>query len=115
VSYTTLSELYFGISVGKDSIFDIIEKGKIEFETSVDEKTRRIFVDGVLYTPNLRSNLISISQLGTKGIDVFFKRENKALILTSEEEIIMTATKFGRLYAVGVNRVLTNIFITQSK
>jgi len=100
---------------GKDSTFDIIGKGKVEFETSVDGKTRRVSIDGVLHTPNLRSNLISISQLGTKGIDVFFKGGNKALVLTSKGEIIITITKFGQLYAVDINRVLTNIFVTQSK
>ena len=103
------------MSVRKDSIFDIIGKGKVEFETSVDGKTRRVSIDSVLHTPNLRSNLISVSQLGTKNINVFFKGGNKALVLTSEEEIIMTATKFGQLYAVNVNRALTDIFITQSK
>ena len=112
VSYTTLSKLYFGISAEKDSIFNIIGKGKVEFKTSVNEKTRRVSINSILYAPNLRSNLISVSQLGTKGIDVFFKGGNKALILTSEGEIIMTATKFGRLYAVSMNRALTNIFIT---
>ena len=110
-----MSEPYFGMSVEKDSIFDIIGKGKVEFETSIDGKTRRVFIDGVLHTPNLRSNLISVSQLSTKGIDMFFKGGNKALVLTSEGEIIMTATKFGQLYAVDVNRALTDIFITQSK
>ena len=115
VSYTTLSEPYFGMSVGKNSTFDIIGKGKIEFETSVDGKTRRVSIDGVLHTPNLRSNLISVLQLSTKGIDVFFKGENKVLVLTSEGEIIMTTTKFGQLYAVDVNRALTDIFVTQSK
>jgi len=103
------------MSVEKDSIFDIIEKGKVEFETSVDGKTRRVFINGVLHTPNLRSNLISVSQLGTKGIDMFFKGGNKALVLTFEEEIIMTVTKFGRLYTVDVNRALTDIFVIQSK
>ena len=39
MSYTTLSKLYFGISVEKDSTFDIIEKKKVEFETNVNEKT----------------------------------------------------------------------------
>jgi len=103
------------MSAGKDSTFDIIGKRKVEFETSVDGKTRRVSIDGVLYTPNLRSNLISVSQLGTKVIDVFFKGGNKALVLTSKGEIIMTATKFGQLYTVDVNRALTDIFITQSK
>jgi len=115
VSYTTLSKLYFGMLVEKDSTFDIIGKGKVKFETSVDRKTRRVSINGVLYTPNLRSNLISVSQLSTKGIDMFFKGENKALVLTSQGEIIMTATKFGRLYAVDVNKALTDIFVTQSK
>jgi len=83
------------MSAGKDLTFDIIGKGKVEFKTSVDGKTRRVFIDGVLHTPNLRSNLISVSQLSTKDIDVFFKGGNKALVLISEGEIIMTATKFG--------------------
>ena len=95
VSYTTLSELYFRISAKKNSTFDIIEKEKIEFKTSVNRKTRRVSINGILYTPNLRSNLISVSQLGTKGVDMFFKGENKALVLTSEGEIIMTIAKFG--------------------
>ena len=110
-----MSKPYFGMSAGKNSTFDIIGKEKVEFETSVDGKTRRVSIDGILYTPNLRSNLISISQLGTKDIDIFFKEGNKALVLTSEEEIIMTATKFGQLYVVDMNKALTDIFVTQSK
>jgi len=100
------------MSAGKNSIFDIIEKGKVEFETSVDGKTRKVSINDILHAPNLRSNLISVSQLGTKGIDVFFKGGNKALVLTFEEKIIMTATKFGQLYVVDVNRTLTDIFVT---
>ena len=115
VSYNTLSKPSFGMSAGKDSTFDIIGKGKVEFQTSVDGKTRTVSIKGVLHTPNLRSNLISVSQLGTKGVDVFFKGGNKALVLTPKGEIIMTATKIGRLYAVDVNRALMEIFITQSK
>jgi len=115
VSYDTLSKPSFGMSAGKDSTFDIIGKGKVEFQTSVDGKTQTVSIEGVLHTPNLRSNLISVLQLGTKDVDVFFKEGNKALVLISKGEIIMTATKIGQLYAVDVNRALTEIFITQSK
>lgn len=61
ISYTTLSKLYFGMLAEKDSTFDIIGKGKVKFKTSVDGKTRRVSINSILYTSNLRSNLISVS------------------------------------------------------
>jgi len=82
------------MSAGKDSTFDIIGKEKVEFETSVDGKTRRVSIDGILHTPNLRSNLIFVSQLGTKGIDVFFKEGNKALVLTSDVKTLNLTVEY---------------------
>lgn len=43
---------------------------------------------------------------------MFFKGGNKALVLTSKREIIITTTKFGQLYTVNMNKALTDIFIT---
>jgi len=71
-SYNTLDNPPMGLSAGKELTFEITGKGRVEFLTNVNDVQRKITFDNALHTPGLRSNLISVSELDSKGLYVTF-------------------------------------------
>jgi len=61
-----------GMTAGKQSTFHVEGGGKVRLRTNINGVSKTITFDDVLYTPELRSNLISISKLAEKGIKVDF-------------------------------------------
>ena len=111
---TPLKEPTSGMSAGKGSIFRIIGEGYVEFDTEINGVKKHIMIDNILYTPELQSNLISVSKLGAKGATVTFNAENAIVKLQNGTEI-MSAIRLGQLYAVNVSNLDTDVFTTQSK
>jgi hypothetical protein len=81
--YEHLNPPRIGHSAGKDSTFNIEGIGRAVFLTNVKGATLRICMDGALHTPHLRSNLISVSKLVSKGSKVSFAGE-KATVCNVE-------------------------------
>jgi len=75
VLYNTLDNPPIGLSAGKESTFEIIDRGRVEFLTSINNTQRKITFDNVLYIPGLRLNLISVLKLDSKGLYVTFRGE----------------------------------------
>jgi len=73
--YSTLDNPPMGLSAGKESTFEITEKEKVEFLTNINDVQRKITFNNVLHTPGLRSNLISVSKLNSKGLYMTFGRD----------------------------------------
>jgi len=69
-TYTLLNQAIPSLGTGQDSIFQIIRKGSIKFELVIDRKVKKIILNNMLHTPNLRSNLISVSKLSKKGANI---------------------------------------------
>ena len=80
-----------GLSAGKESTFEITKKGRVEFLTEVNNAQRKIIFDDALHTPGLRSNLISVLVLDSKGLYVTFGG-GKAHIKTSKGKTIFSVT-----------------------
>jgi len=107
--YTPLSQTISGLSAGKGSTFDIIGKGTIEFCTTVNGISKKISIDDILYTPSLRSNLISVSKLSAKGASVVFDGDRASVRLKNGTEA-MTAVRSGQLYVVNIDTPTISAF-----
>jgi len=83
-----------GLGAGKGSIFTINRRGNVELQTMANGIKRNITFKDVLYAPNLRSNLISVSKLGKKGMKVIFNK-HKTIVKSADKILIMKATCFG--------------------
>jgi len=68
-------------------------------------------INNVLYTSELRSNLISVLKLGAKGATVTFNIKN-AIIKLQDRTEIMLAIRLGQLYAVNISNLNTDVFTT---
>jgi len=77
--YTLFNQLLSGLTIEKRLIFNIIGRGNIEFQTKTNGVKRMITINNALYTPGFRSNLILISKLSIKGVEIIFK-DDKAVI-----------------------------------
>jgi len=61
-----------GLAATKESIFNVTGKKKAKIETCINGTNRNITFENVLHTPELCSNLISISRLAEKRVKVEF-------------------------------------------
>ena len=113
-TYTLLSQATPGLGAGRDSIFQIVGRDSVKFESVIDGEVKKITLNNVLHIPGLRSNLISVSKLSEKGANVSFN--NRFAFVTVKNGInIITATCLGQLYVVDMNKGLASTFITQAK
>lgn len=113
-SYARYEPPLSGYSAGKDSTFTIAGRGTVEITTTNNGAERRITFENALHTPNLRSNLISVSKLVSKGAKVSFEG-TIATVLSSTGDEIFTTTKTGQLYTVYTVDAPPTAFTTQSK
>jgi len=61
-----------GLAATKESIFNVTGKRKAKIEICVNGTNRNITFEDALHTPELCSNLISVSKLAEKGVKVEF-------------------------------------------
>jgi len=67
----------------------------------------------VLHTPELRSNLISVSKLEMKGTVVIFK-DGKAIVELADGLRVLSAVKSSSMYIVKIIQSSPEAFIVQS-
>jgi len=72
ISLTPLHQPTMGLAAAKESIFNVTGKRKAKIKMCVNGTNRNITFKDALHTPELRSNLISISKLAEKGVKVEF-------------------------------------------
>jgi len=113
-TYKTLKQPSVGLSANKGATFSIIEKENIEIITDIKGIRRKVKFENALHTPEMRSNLISLSRLEDKGA-CFKIGRGKVLVKSPEGEDIMTGACFGQLYAVSVHNPNTTAFVAHSK
>jgi len=114
ISFILLYQPTIELTASKESTFNVIGKRKAKIQMTIDGIKRNITFKNVLYTPNLRSNLISMSKLAEKGIKVEFN-EHKAQVKTKNGTIIMTAKQHSHLYAVETLSETPTALVTQAK
>jgi len=118
-SYNMILPPWRGNSAGKDSTFTIDGTGVAEFSTTIDSIASRIKINDALHTPQLQSNLISVSKLVGKGMTVAFEGET-ARVKRPDRVTILVAMKRGGLYIVVADNVVNgtsevNTFQTKRK
>jgi len=79
-----------GLRAGKGSTFNVIRKGKAKIYMNIDGNIKNLTFDNALYTPELRSNLISISKLGEKEAKIHFDKQG-VQIMAADNTIVMKA------------------------
>ena len=109
-SYTPLVNPSEGLSAGEGSVFSIIGKEDVKFQTYINGRVRNIILEDVLHTPKLRSNLISVSKLKKKGTGVIFK-DGKAIVELADGSRVLSAVKSGRMYIVELVQTSPETFI----
>jgi len=112
-SYTPLVNPLEGLSVGEESVFSIIGKGDVKFQTYINGRARNIILEDILHTPELRFNLISVSKLEMKGTAVIFKNE-KAIVELADGSRVLSVVKSGSMYIVKIVQLSPEAFIAQS-
>jgi len=103
-----------GLAAAKESIFNLTGKGKAKIETCVNGTNRNITFEDALHTPELCSNLISVSKLAEKGVKVEFD-QHEARVRSVSSAIIMTAKRCGRLYAIETTSRTPTALVSQTK
>ncbi|KAF7768676.1 hypothetical protein Agabi119p4_7919 [Agaricus bisporus var. burnettii] len=88
-----------GNSAGKGSTFLIEGAGEVGFFTPLDGAPTKIILFDALHTPQLRSNLISVSKLVSRGSPVSFEG-NTAVVRTRSGAVALIAMKENGLYVV---------------
>jgi len=114
ISLTPLHQPTMGFTATKESIFNVTGKGKAKIETCVNGTNRNIIFEDVLHTPELRSNLISVSKLAKKGVKVEFD-QHKARVRSVSSAVIMTAKRCGHLYTIETTSRTPTALVSQTK
>jgi len=113
LNYTPMREPLQGTMANKNAVFTIIGKEDILFETQVDGEKRKVLLEEVLYTPTLRSDLISVSKLTEKGTKLSFVGDT-ALATTKKGINAINAIHCSQIYIVKVETMPPTISLTQS-
>jgi hypothetical protein len=97
-----------GHSAGKGSTFDIQGIGIASILTTIKGSTLKVNMDGALHTPNLRSNLISVSKLVMKGASISFQKET-AIVCDAKGRKVLTANRRNGLYIIDTHQPVVNM------
>lgn len=77
----------------------VMGRGKVEIQLSEERGGTYVTLEDVLYVPDLNGNLLSVGRIEERGFHVTFA-EGKAEVTKDTGELILTATREGRLYSV---------------
>jgi hypothetical protein len=100
-SYRAISPPRNGHSAGKDSTFSIVGTGMANLLMENQGVVSKILLADSLHTPNLRSNLISVSKLVSRGARVSFEG-NVAVVRDSGGTMVFKVMRHDGLYVVDV-------------
>ena len=113
ITYEALNKPLKGLSADKESSFDIIGKDNAVLYTCVNKGKQKVILENTLYTPSLRSNLISVSTLLEKDTKVYFDGD-EAVVKTQDGIEVMSAVKLGKLFVIKMDYPIPETFIAQS-
>ncbi|GBL98972.1 Retrovirus-related Pol polyprotein from transposon TNT 1-94 [Araneus ventricosus] len=87
------------VKLAVDKTVKAIAKGTVTFDVLVGNQTKGITLQNVLYIPDLKNNLISISKVTANNFTVKFQR-NHASVINSKNETVLIAKREKGLYYV---------------
>lgn len=85
-------------TAGKETV-KAIGTGTITLNIEIDGKLKTLKLLNVLYVPDLRGNLLSVSAIANRGYKIEFDT-NSANILNEKGSVVLKALKRDRMYAV---------------
>ncbi|GBO10307.1 Retrovirus-related Pol polyprotein from transposon TNT 1-94 [Araneus ventricosus] len=80
------------VKLAVDKTVKAIAKGTVTFDVLVGSQTKGITLQNVLYIPDLKNNLISISKVTANNFTVKFQR-NHASVINSKNETVLIAKR----------------------
>ena len=92
------------VYLGDNGVVEAIGKGSMLVETCVDNKVKRIRIHDVLYMPKLDTDLLSVSKLVARGLNVHFNTMG-CKVRTQRREVVAMATMEANLYQLDLKVV----------
>lgn len=77
----------------------IVGTGKVQIVVNNGKSTEEINLKNVAYVPDLRTNLLSVAKATDHGYSVIFQKSD-ALIIDSDNNVLLRANRRGNLYFV---------------
>lgn len=107
--FSEMNELVTEVEIKLADISKVvaIATGNIDFFTVVKGKRVSRTLTDVYYVPKLNQNLLSVSQLASKGFSVSFSG-SKCEVLSSEGKSIVEGSKRGKLYVMELESIFEN-------
>ena len=90
------------IKVGNGQYVNAKFKGTVKVTVRSRNKTRKIKLQNVLLVPELKYNLLSVSKADELGKKTVFNKGGCCIIDNETEEVVVTATKVGKLYYLDI-------------
>lgn len=85
------------VFMGNNAMVDVVGVGEVPITTVVDGKQLEGKLTNVLYVPDLATNLISVRQLISKGMEVTFAKD-RCNIISPDGEVLGKAKLDGKLF-----------------
>lgn len=87
------------LNLASNQSTEITAKGNVSFAAELDGKVKNVNLTEVLFVPDLRTNLLSVSKMTDKGCEVLFTKDS-ATVIGSDGKIKVTANRVGDLYYI---------------
>lgn len=97
--FQNLSKIDKSLSLANNATTKISGSGKVKLLVDNGERDKVLNIDRVFYVSDLRTNLMSVFKITDKGYHILF-RENDAIVIDKNEDVVFRADKIGNLYYV---------------
>ncbi|GBN16134.1 Retrovirus-related Pol polyprotein from transposon TNT 1-94 [Araneus ventricosus] len=90
------------VKLAIDKTVKIIAKGTVTFDVLIGNQTKGITLQNVLYIPDLKNNLISISKVTANNLTVKFQRNHASVINSKNETGLIAKCEKGLYYVTAI-------------
>ena len=95
--FTSSKTVDSGLRLASSAVTPVAAIGNVKITTNVGKHSKRIELRNVLYVPELRTNLLSVSKLVDKGNHVTFTKEG-ATVHDGQNNVRLQAKRVGNLF-----------------
>lgn len=112
--FKELSSIDSEVKLANNESTRIIGVGKVSIPVDTGHDKREVDITRVMYVPDLRTNLLSVSAITDRGYKVIF-REKDAIVVDKKNKVCTRADRIGNLYYVRQCRdAINNVEISNS-
>ncbi|GBM95568.1 Retrovirus-related Pol polyprotein from transposon TNT 1-94, partial [Araneus ventricosus] len=90
------------VKLAVDKTVKAIAKGTVTFDVLVGNQTKGITLQNVLYIPELKNNLISISKVTANNFTVKFQQNHASVINSKNETVLISKREKGLYYVTAI-------------